>query len=658
MAAKGILIWLGVMITFPLYAQEELHRETLNNMELQAEAGNESEDDAWWQQLQAYISRPLDLNSADEEALQALGLLSPLEITGFLQYRDSLGALLSIFELQAVPGFELPLIRRLLPYVRVGNEGQIALSDYWRKGEHSLLLRHSRVLGQQANYLGSADKIMFRYRYSFPRHASWGITAEKDAGEQFFNGAQRKGFDFYSAHLFLGRYKKIHALAIGDYVVNLGQGLIQWHSMALGKGAAVMHVKREGEVLRPYTSAGEHFFFRGAGITLKHKQVELTAFASLRKLDAGSDTTTSAISSLVTTGYHRTAIEISKMGNVRQLSAGANLKYRIAQGHAGMNIVMHRLQPPLEKQLEPYSQFSFMGKSIVNLSADYAKGWRNFHFFGEAAVDHHGQLAVLQGILAGISPKIDLSLVYRKFARAYQSLYTNAFAAGSKPANEQGFYTGISLKPNPRIEVSVYADIYMFPWLRYRVDAPSFGRDALLLLLWRPSKQAETGVRFTYALQALNAKDDDKVMSYLHQWKKYNFRWFSDFKVNESVSMRTRLELNKQVEVLAKNHGWLAYQEFQAKVPGSRFRLAGRLTRFDVSGEGNGLYASENGMLYDYAMSRFSGRGWQYYLNLQYRLTKSVNCWLRFHRTEKEMDVGEELSGNKLLVQWQLIAKW
>ena len=52
-------------------------------------------------------------------------------------------------------------------------------------------------------YPGSPQKILVRYKYIFKNLLQYGVTAEKDAGEQFFKGGQKTGFDFYSAHFFV-----------------------------------------------------------------------------------------------------------------------------------------------------------------------------------------------------------------------------------------------------------------------------------------------------------------------------------------------------------------------------------------------------------------------------------------------------------------------
>ena len=60
----------------------------------------------------------------------------------------------------------------------------------------------------------------------------------------------------------------------------MGQGLIQWQSLAFKKSMEIMGVKRQSAILRPYHSAGEFYFHRGAGITIKKGKIEATVFAS------------------------------------------------------------------------------------------------------------------------------------------------------------------------------------------------------------------------------------------------------------------------------------------------------------------------------------------------------------------------------------------
>ena len=105
-----------------------------------------------------------------------------------------------------------------------------------------VLLRASRILEKSkgfikdstgSKYPGSPEKLMIRYRYTYKNLLQFGLLGEKDAGEQFLKGAQRMGFDFYTFFLFARKIGIIESLALGDFSVNLGQGLIHWQDLPL-----------------------------------------------------------------------------------------------------------------------------------------------------------------------------------------------------------------------------------------------------------------------------------------------------------------------------------------------------------------------------------------------------------------------------------------
>src|SRR5690606_13896384 len=109
---KGMMIVVCFLCCITVYAQEE---ETSAQLEQLGEQTEQDvplpEEDEHTQTLQAFARRRLNLNTADAGALQSLGLLDALQVSQFLLYRKLLGPLISIYELQAVPGFDLPLIR-------------------------------------------------------------------------------------------------------------------------------------------------------------------------------------------------------------------------------------------------------------------------------------------------------------------------------------------------------------------------------------------------------------------------------------------------------------------------------------------------------------------------------------------------------------------
>lgn len=670
-----LLIMLTGREVYARQQEETLQPAAENNLERETE-GTEvvSEDDAQWQTLNALERHKIRLNSADEATLQSIGLLTPLQISRFLQYRALLGDLLSIYELQAVPGFEPDVIRRILPYVEVGNDlaPHYTLRDYVHKGDHSVLLRYGRA-GEKAKgyihtdstlpaYRGSPDKVFMRYRYSFPRYMSWGIVMEKDAGEAFFKGAQKQGFDFYSAHIFIRNYRKIKALALGDYTVNLGQGLLNWQGQAYGKGAAVMQVKREGEVLRPYTSAGEFYFFRGAAVTLAQQHWELTAFISLRKQDASTDTLLDEVTaaSIISSGYHRTVTEAAKRGQVQQLSAGGNIRYHTSRWQLGANVTSHHLTPVLQKKMAPYNQFDFNGGELTSASVDYSGTWKNVHLFGEAAMSSNGKPAVVQGLLTSVAPAADIAIVYRYYDKAYQSLYAKGFGDGYRTVNEQGLYAAVTLRINPRWQADGYADIFHFPWLKYRSNAPSHGKDFFLQGSYVPGKKMALLLRYNFRQREENLLLPGNAVKVLAVVTATHLRFQWSIKVNKQLDTKTRLEYSSYKMGGDQQRGWMVYQDASYRFNQLPFTISGRLSRFQTSSYDSRIYATESSVLYDNAVSQLYGEGWQYYLNIKWKGSRRLTCWGRFHQSWYPGQTGigsgnDVISGNKkTMIQFQL----
>src|SRR4029078_3571538 len=312
----------------------------------------ETEDDSYVVQLQYFKKHPLNLNDAGANDLKELFFLTDLQIENLLSYRRLLGKFISIYELQAIPAWDVSIIKKILQFVTINNS--LSTVEDLRKrlagGDHGLLFRFSEVLERSkgfeatmpgTKYLGSRQRLFFRYRYQYKNLLQYGVVGDKDAGEQFFSGRQKYGFDFYSLHLFATKLGRIQALALGDFTVNMGQGLIQWQSIQFSKSAEVLAVKRQLSILRPYNSSGEFYFNRGAGITLRFGKVEATGFVSLRKLSANFNTDTinneDFISSFLNSGYHRTQSEIDDKNNLHQFSYGGNITYHQKSWHIEIN---------------------------------------------------------------------------------------------------------------------------------------------------------------------------------------------------------------------------------------------------------------------------------------------------------------------------------
>jgi hypothetical protein len=603
------------------------------------------EDDSYLVNLEHLKKRPLNLNVATDEELRQFIFLTDLQIDNLVSYRKLLGKFISIYELQAVPGWDVPTIKKILRYVTISNAvtNTEEIKNRFANGDHQFLIRYSQNLesskgfGRSATgtrYLGSKEGFFFRYRYQYKNLLQFGFVGDKDAGEQFFHGSQKYGFDFYSFHLFARKIGRIQALTLGDFTVNMGQGLIQWQSLAFKKGSEVMGINRQSSILHPYNSAGEIYFHRGIGVTMGFRKMELTAYASFRKLSANlvMDTIVNKkfISSFLISGYHRTQTENDNRNNVRQMSFGGNVSYKGENWHLGVNGVMYKFSFPIQKRNDPYNLFAMDGKNWSNVSVDYSYSHRNLHFFGEAATDKNFSHAFVNGLLISVDPRVDISILHRSISRAYQAVYGNAFTENTYPTNENGLYAGISIRPPfAGLHLDMYADFYKFPWLRYLVDAPSFGKDFLMQVTYTPNKQVELFSRFRTEIKQSNQTGNSYVTNYPSSFVKQDWRTQLNFKISQAIMLRNRMEvLWYSQNASSVNSGFLIFLDMLYSPSLKPFSASVRLEYFETDDYASRIYAYENDVLYSFSVPAFFDKGYHYYINYSFHLRKAISLWI------------------------------
>lgn len=633
-------------------------QEQLENL-ADATENEDQQDDSYWQQLNYLKQHPLNLNTATATDLQALRFLTDLQINNLLRYRNTLGKFIDVYELQAVPTLDIVTINKLLPYITLS--AAIPLKENFlsrlKNGEQTVLFRLSRIIEKSKgydtslsnHYLGGRNHLLLRYRYQYKNLLQYGFVADKDAGEQFFKGAQAKGFDFYSVHFFVRQLGKIKALALGDYTVNLGQGLIQWQSLGFGKSAEIMSIKRQSPVLLPYRSPGEFNFNRGAAVTLRvQENIEATAFVSSKKF-SGNVVDTSSFSSILTFGYNRTSAEIADRNSINDFSFGGNISYQKSSFKIGANAVGHQFSHAFQKRDEPYNYFAFAGNRLWNASIDYSFTHKNLYLFGEAAIDKDLNKAFVNGALLSVDPKVDVAVLHRAIQKNYQTLFGSAFTESVLPVNETGTYAGIIIRPFTGWTINAYADFFSFPWLRYRVDAPSAGKEYLLQIDYQPNKQSQLYLLYKNKTKPLNEKDG--VMNYPVDRTKQNLRLHFSTQINAAFAIKARTEMlwydKKESDA---EEGFSSFIEGSYKLQKLQANL--RLHYFETNGYNSRIYAYENDVLYSFSVPAFFNKGFRYYVNLSYDVSKQFTCWVRWAQTiyKNQSKVGsglDEIDGNK-----------
>jgi hypothetical protein len=243
--------------------------------------------------------------------------------------------------------------------------------------------------------------------------------------------------------------------------------------------------------------------------------------------------------------------------------------------------------------------------------------------------------------------------VQRSISKAFQSVNGNAFTENILPTNETGLYTGMTIRPAMGWRIDAYADIYKFPWLKYGVDAPSWGRDFLTQVTYTPGKQAEIYTRFRNDSKQANQPDNLTGTNFLIALPRQSWRTQISYKINTSITLRKRVELvwydRKGGQ---KESGFLSFIDLVYKPMLSPYSGTLRLQYFEADGYDARLYAYENDVLYSYSIPSFSGKGYRCYININVDISKKVGLWLRFAQTTylNKRNIGsglDEIGGNR-----------
>lgn len=628
--------------------------------------------------LNYFYEHPLNLNSATEEELEELGLLTEIQINDLLLHRKLFGKMISIYELQSLPYWDLNTISLVLPFVKVDDkldQLHVSLKEAVQQGKFEAYLRFQTIAEQKAGYEDVPDSILnasnsyyhgdqnryyARLRFSYRTNLSVGITAEKDPGEEFFKGSQKNGFDFYSAHVFYKGGKYLKAVALGDYQVKIGQGLNFWTGYAFGKTADVTNVKKSPVPIKPYTSVDETRFLRGAAVDLGYKKFSLTTFASYKAVDASVVNSDSLqqdlqfVSSINLTGLHRTNSELSKKDQLKEMIVGSNLRYKIRNLHLGIAAVYMGYDRDFAKDTLPYNRFDFRGKSNLGLSGDYSWVYRNFNFFGEISrSSYSGGFANLHGVLFSLDRKVQMSLIYRNYARNYQTFYNAGLAEGSKTQNEKGFYAGMKVNWTRAISTNVYVDAFQFPWLKFQVDAPSVGHEYLIQQGYRPSRRFEIYVRFREQQKQKNSRSSDGTITQLENIVQRNYRFNLAYKVSESVKLKSRVEyVTISRPSVDKQDGMIITQDIIYKPKSSPFSFSLRYALFDTDSYDTRIYTYENNALYVFSVPSYYYRGSRAYALIRYKFFRKFDLWVKYgvnvYANRSSIGSGaEEIKGNR-----------
>lgn len=621
------------------------------------------------QDVDYFLLNPVNLNIATKEELSRLPLLNEFQVQSFLDYRKKVKQLVSIYELQYIPGFNNKLAWILAPLVVLKKEDLPDKMDLKtipkvvKYNHQSLMVETASVLqdkkGYQpiidtagnslpSNYAGTSQKLKMRYDFNYRNQIMAGVVTEKDPGENYLNGQTNRP-DYISAHVMYQGNKYLKNIVVGDYNLEKAQGLLINTGYGKSKSLYFSNLTKSQHRIKRNLSANESGYLRGAATKLGFNSIELIIFTSYKQTDATyTDSTNDYATSLYTTGLHRTETELQKTDNIIQTNLGGSIHLNKNRFGVGLNALQTNFSNNLIIDSSRYDAQDITGNSFTGFSADYKYLSSRLQFYGEAAYSNY-HYAVINMLAFNLYQNNQLLLLHRWYDKDYYSPLANGFCEGSGIKNEEGLFIGIDIVPMANWRIIAYYDIFKFPWLRYYVNSPTYGSDGRIKAEYSPSRDFTAYAQYYYQkkedAELLEAEDIVKSTFYITEQK---LRVNVQYKLSENLSMKDRVELSDYKSGNETCEGWLILHDTKWQTPLDGLSADIRFSWFNIADYNARIYAYENSAPYSYSVPAYYGIGRRWYVLIRYNIKTFASVYLKYSQTTYD-DLDEIGSGNELI---------
>ena len=635
-----------ICLTCNINAQNNNWREYIIQLAEEDQVSSVTVDNMY-EELLYLENNPMNLNDVSRYQLERFPLLSAEEITSLIQFLEINRPLMTVYELRNVPYLNFKTIQLIIPFFYVGNadEKRIETPDIKqinnsiKYARHEVQLRYDKTLTPRAGYGEFTDSILERYpnreyqgenfytslRYSlkYKDKVQVGFTAEKDSGEPFFKHSYPKGYDHYGVHLIISDLGKLNTLAIGDYRLSFGQGLILNNDFSGSKSWGIDNIAKRTIVPKRHFSTAESNFFRGGAAVFDLGKFSLTTFYSNNSIDANlSDA--GHITSFKVDGLHRTKLEIEKKNNSREQVTGGNINLRKNRFQAGISGVYHnynRMYNPVEYE---YNKHYLRGYENFNASIDYSYQLPGFIFAGETAMSQDGAVATLNSLQYRPNTEVSFTLLHRYYPTTYNALHAQSFSEGSRIQNENGLFIGAVFKPFRRFIVNTYLDLVKFPWWKYGVDGPSKATDFYFIGTYTLSPQSYLEARYKFKMKEKNLDHPEQENKSVLPYTTNKIRLRYNHEYDSGWNLRTTVDFAQYTAKYQPSERGIMISQNIAYRGKSPLKGDAYLAWFNTDTYNSRLYSYERNLLSTFYMPFFYGKGVRLALSAKYEITSSL----------------------------------
>ncbi len=614
----------------------------------------EAENTDWEDELEELSHRmtdKLNLNTATRQQLEMFPFLSDIQVENLLAYVYIHGEMQTLYELQLVEELDKETIERLLPFVCVApsrKEVFPSLKRILNYGKHEATARFDVPFytrkGYEKSYLGPSLYHSLRYNFRYGDRLQVGVTGEKDAGEPFFALHDKQGYDYYSFYLLMKDCGRLRALAVGNYKVSFGQGLVLGNGFGLGKTFSLTTVENKSEGFRKHSSSDEYNYFRGVGATVRlASRWQASAFYSHRRMDGVVKD--GEITSIYKTGLHRTESEAAKKHAFVMQATGGNISYEGSHLSVGTTGVYYFFDRTYEPNLRKYARYNLRGNHFYNVGVDYKLRLGRFAWVGEAAKGKRGY-AFLNQLRYQAGGNYKVMLIHRFYSYDYWGMFAHSFGESSALQNENGWFLAAEASPFTRWRFFGAIDFFSFPWWKYRISRPSQGVDGMFQATFMPNEQWSmyANYRFKRKERDVTGSGGKNILPTYHHKARYRLSYAQGI-----WSLRTTFDYNHFSQPpLQYSQGWQVTQLCSVQLPFFPLSASLQGTYFHTDDYDSRVYAYEKGLLYTFYTPSFYGRGFRFSAHLRYDFREWLMLIAKFGQTIYQ-DRDEIGSGNDLI---------
>lgn len=578
------------------------------------EMNEDMSEEEWediYEQLGTLAEDKIDLRTADENELRRLPFLDEQQIEDLAYHIYRYGGMRSLGELALIPSLDYNMRRLLMPFVYISEKEERrfpSLSNIARYSTHTLsadisIPAYSRLGDDDGSYGGYPLKHTLRWQMRYGRYFRMGIVAAQDAGEPFFAYRNSLGYDLYSMHIMLTDVNRwLKTIALGSYKVQMGLGLVVNNGISLGKTQVLSSLGRNMSNVTASTSRSMGNYLQGAAITVEPaNHLRLTAYASLLPLD-GTPTKEGGVSSINTSGYHRTMTELERKHNLTETVIGGNADWQKGAWRLGLTAAYTHMSKPLQPSTSQFYRMWYpAGTDFTNASIYYGYNHYRLSLAGETATDAGGHLATINTMLWRPARTLQFNVVQRYYSSRYTSILARSFSEGGRVQNESGVYIGLSWHPVSHLTLSGYADYAYFAWPRYQSSLSSSCIDTYVQALYEPGNWRFMA-RYRFKQREMDNADKTALIP-----RNQNTARLSASYSGSILSETTQADLSHQ-SYKSSSSGFALTQSLSIR-PLSWLMVSAQGSRFNTLDYDSRVYIYESGLLYSLSSLAFYGNG-------------------------------------------------